>query len=617
MPYDPNDGRNAAPVLCAKIECEAYHPTQNCDHGPKFIRLSVDGLDWQMAEVMTCLRRLTALPKKTGDGSGELKVPCTWALVTQMSRLMRDNDYGWRPSPHLNKWIEQEFTRRFDDGPGELKFDVKSLHRTPMPHQAAGAYVGALNRRFFFCDDMRTGKTFTSLLTLAELEAQGLDPFPALVVAPASVVGSWREELEKCFPDWPVAEYMGPRRKNLSARYKVYLTSWPTFTRDMQHEEHELPPFLNFMIPKTVIYDEAHALCNITTKQSTAAKALARVTEFAFPMSGTPITRDVGGFWTAMSVLDIRSFPDPDRYKDMYTDRYKGDYSEEIDGLNPQTREEFYVLLQGSLRRVAKRDVNENLPPVSYSTRAVDIPAAYRAAYDEMQEDMLAHIPDTDEPLEVMTTLAQLQRLTQLAASACDVEVTMELEEREGHPLFGTEVPRYHVTMREPSWKIDELMAIMEENDCRANPLLTFSPHTQLVNLAGARAEKAGYRVGYITGGQSRKQKDKYRLMYQNGELDLMCLNLTAGGVGLTLNKGDTIVMLERSFAHWQNAQGESRADDIMAAKQIHVIDIVARRTVESRVREVTKSKARQLSELVRDPRIVEELLGGQPIHVK
>ncbi len=31
---------------------------------------------------------------------------------------------------------------------------------------------------------------------------------------------------------------------------------------------------------------------------------------------------------------------------------------------------------------------------------------------------------------------------------------------------------------------------------------------------------------------------------------------------------------------------------------------------------EKLKDKARQLSELVRDPRIVEELLGGQPIHV-
>jgi hypothetical protein len=37
---------------------------------------------------------------------------------------------------------------------------------------------------------------------------------------------------------------------------------------------------------------------------------------------------------------------------------------------------------------------------------------------------------------------------------------------------------------------------------------------------------------------------------------------------------------------------------------------------VESRVRETVKVKARQLSELVRDPRIVEQWLGGQPVRV-
>ena len=579
--------------------------------------LRAECADWQAAEIKATFKRFTALPKKH-TVAGEVKVPLTWTMVTQISRIMREKDFLWKPDAELNEWIAQEFLRRHSEfsSTDELKFNIKELDWEPMPHQLAGMYVGALNKRFFFCDDMRTGKTRTALLTLAELEAQGQDPYPALVVAPASVVDPWLEELADAFPDWPVAAYMGPRRTRLSTKYKIYVTSWNTFTRDMQHTPDELPPFLKFMVPKTVVYDEAHALCNTTTKQSTAAKALARVTEFAYPMSGTPITRDVGGFWTALNVLDIRSFPDPDRYKDMYTDRYRGDYSDQIDGLHPATREEFFVLMQGSMRRIAKSDVNKDLPPASYSTRVVQIPPAYRKAYDEMQEDMLAHIPDTEEPLEVMSTLVQLQRLTQLASSACDVEVTMVIDMKEDSPTFGEEIPKYHVTMREPSWKVDELMAVMDENDCEHNPLLVFSPHTQLVKLAGARAEKAGYRVGYITGEQSKAQKTVFRKAYQAGELDLLCCNVTAGGVGLTLNRGDTVIFLERPWAYWQANQAQARADDIRNAKQIHVIDIVAANTVESRVRQALKDKARQLSELVRDPRIVEELLGGQPVKV-
>ena len=612
-----NDGRYDRPVLSAWIECLNYHPAGNCTH-PRRIRLQVNGADWQQAEVMTVLHRLTALPQKTKDGTGEVVVPLTWAMVTQLSKLMEEHSYGWCPDPGLNKWIEQEFIRRHTEYSevSDLKFPVSGLGWTPMPHQLAGAFVGALNKRFFFCDDMRTGKTRTALLAMAELEARGEDVFPALVVCPASVVDPWREELEAAFPDWPAASYLGPNRRRLSSRYKIYVTSWNTFRADMKHEKDELPPLLNFIVPKTVVYDEAHALCNVKTKQSIAAKQLARVTEFAFMMSGTPITHDVGGFWTALNVLDIRSFPDPDRYKDRYTDRYHNDYgADTVEGLSPATLAEFHLLLQGSMRRTAKSDVNPDLLPPCYSTRVVEIPPAYRSSYDEMAEDMIAHIPDTIEPLEVMGVLAQLQRLTQLASAACDVEVQMELEEREDNPLFGQLVPKYHVTMREPSWKVDELMAVMDES--RGSPLTVFSPHTQLTRMAGARAEREGYKVGYIDGTVSSKVKTAYRLAYQAGELDLMCCNVTAGGVGLTLNRGDTVIFLERPWAFWQAHQAEARVDDVINAKQVYVIDIVARNTVESRVRERLKDKARMLSELVRDPRIVEELLGGQPLHVK
>lgn len=918
MVYDPGDGRYDRACLNAFIECLNYHPTGNCSH-PRWIRLRTEGLEWQAAEIVTALKRLTHLPQKTRDGTGDLKVPLTWAMVTQLSKLMEERHYGWVPDPGLNRWIYGEFMRRHAEfgSTEELFFPVGKLDWTPMPHQLAGMYLGALNKRFFFCDDMRTGKTRTALLTLAELEARGENPFPAFVICPASVMDSWMEELEAAFPDWPAVQYAGTKRRNLSSRYKIYVMSWNTFTRDMKHEPGDLPPLLRFLAPRTVVMDEAHALClrsntkietisgskaisevhegdfvlgvdhgtgrdvwtrvnaigrsplratvklgrleltpdhpvwvsdsgrigyatsyaqdirlrplrelvrtqelpesaaevllpvvrkrkegrgngggsftlgnsgsgsggpaqprevahgpgnagvpgigsqsiqgqgrrsyqgtgardgqeawvsgaegrergayypagavaeaarlgvhprvlsepgsaatglpdvlqggsrlpsaeagrgtgrefapleaaaspgrqegrevgvtwlgsaevleygspeeslwnlstdtgnyvaagilvhncNVKTKQSVAASGAGRVADYAFLMSGTPITRDVGGFWRSVSILDTRSFTDPDRYKERYTDRFHNDYGQDtIDGLKPATLEEFHLLMKGSMRRVAKRDVNPDLLPPCYSTRVVHIPPAYRAAYDEMAADMLAHIPDTDEPLEVMTTLAQLQRLTQLASSACDVEIEMVIEERINHPMFGQPVPRQHVTMREPSWKIDELMAVMDENQGTGNPLVAFSPHTQLVKLAGARAERAGYRVGYITGQETKKQKTAYRHAFQGGDLDLMCCNITAGGVGLTLNRGDTVIFLERSWAYWQNHQAEARVDDIINAQQVYVIDIVAAGTVESRVRLMLKDKAKQLSELVRDPRIVEELLGGQPLNVK
>ena len=63
----------------------------------------------------------------------------------------------------------------------------------------------------------------------------------------------------------------------------------------------------------------------------------------------------MGGFWSALCVLDIRSFPDENRFKDAYTNRYHGDYGDEVSGLSKTRAEEFHLLMQGSMRRAAKR----------------------------------------------------------------------------------------------------------------------------------------------------------------------------------------------------------------------------------------------------------------------
>jgi SNF2 family DNA or RNA helicase len=647
------------------------------------IRINVLGNEMEMDTIAKALRHLTALPKKTKDGSGELSLPLTWAIVTQCSKLAQQREFKWKPAPDLSQWIFHEFSRRFSEyrDSSQLKFDISTLDREPMPHQAAGAYVGAINKRFFFGDAAGTGKTMTALMTIAELDARGLNPWPAFVVAPASVVDSWLEELEACFPDWTFTAYRGTKRQQLSTRYQVYVMSWSIFQQDMQYPEladcercghrivwtaklqkaydqwipggkgatrdakakalqllkHQdckkilpskgfavyrpvdasklvLPPLIDFVVPKTVILDEAHCLCN-KTKQSLAAKRIARIVDYVFPMSGTPIINDIGGFHTAMTVLDVKSFPDEDRYKERYTDRIRKDYGQpEVEGLTTVNREEFYNLMQGSMRYVAKSDVLKYLPPKMYSTRAVDIPPSYRAAYDEMEEDMIAHIPDTDEPLPVMNTLAQLQRLSQMASSACDVAIEYVLDENEESLTFRQMIPHYKVSMREPCWKVDEMMNVV--NEYAGEPLLVFAPHTQLVNLAGKRAEAAGLRVGYITGQVTAPKKKKTRLMFQNGELDLLCLNTNAGGVGLTLHRAHTSVFLERSFAFWREDQAEDRTHRAGQYEQVHIIDIVARNTIESRVREVMKGKAGQLSDLVRDPAIVRNFLGGQKVHV-
>jgi SNF2 family DNA or RNA helicase len=608
----------------------------------KVILLAVDARhDAEMKKITDALRHLTAMPKtfKTRY-DGRLHVPLTWAIVTQLAKIAEERGFKWKPEHDLSEWIVAEFTKRFTEE-GDMKFDVSDLDRTPMPHQSARAYVAALNERYFFADEMGAGKTAAALLTLAELKAQGKDAFPAIVVCPAAVIDPWMEEIQDWGFDFNATVYGGPRRKNLSARYDIYIMSWDVFRIDMQkpkkqvldingdplfdeknkavmeEDKNALPPLIDFFwegeqaVPRTLILDEAHALCNTTTKQSVAAGNFAKIVKYVFPLSGTPITRNISGFFRALNVLDIHSFPDKERYKARYLDRYKDAAGfEHEEGLSSVNGNEFHTLLQGSMGRVAKADILKDLPPKRYSVRYAEMPVAYRAAYREMEEDLIAHIPDTDEPLPVMSTLAQLTRLAQLASSSCDVQIEMKLDEKEDSPTFGMEVPHYNVTAQEPSWKVTELMGLLDE--MQGSPLVAFSPSTQLMKLAGARAENDGYKVGYIIGGQSKTQRTSTRKAFQRGELDLLCANTAAGGVGLTLTAADTLVFLSRPFSFTQSAQAEDRIHRRGQEKEAHIIDILCHDTIDTRVREVLRDKAKALSDLVRDPRIVRDILGGK-----
>lgn len=585
---------------------------------------------WAKQEIATSLATITPLLRKPvipGVANPDaLLVPCTWATVTQVAAQMRELPHQWQPGPRLCEWIVAEVGRRA--AATDLLARVET-DRVPMGHQADGAFAIGMMQRYFLADEMGTGKSMTALLGLRELELRGRDPWPAVIVCPASVIDPWLEEIEVCFPSWSVLPFRGPKRHDLSNRAQLYVMSYNVLRTDHTDLGGNRSKLTRFFAPvprardnrhvRSLVVDEAHAMCNDSSRQSGAVRRLSRIAENFIEMSGTPITGDVGGFWPAVYAIDPMGFPSHERYKQRYAKSSPrrgrgGDYEDKIDGLRADHAAEFHTVMRGAMRRVAKADVLTDLPEKTYSTRIIEVPAAYRAAYDEMEQDMIAHIPDTIEPLEVMSILAQLQRLAQLASSACDVEHYEELDEKPDSETYMQMIPKIRVTMREPCWKVDELMRVLD--DAGGSPIVTFAPSRQLMDLAGRRAAGAGYRVGYIVGGQAPRVRTANRLGFQNGEFDLLCVTTDAGGVGITLTRSHTAVFLQRPWALWQAAQAEDRLHRRGQEEPVHIIDVVATNTIESRVRMALKDKASQLAELVRDPRIVRGLLGGQPLRV-
>jgi SNF2 family DNA or RNA helicase len=567
------------------------------------IVLAFTGSDFELDVAAKALKRLTALTEKTAV-PGMRTAPATWATVTQLAYTFNSEITGrWLPRPRLRAWIEAEFLRRCY--PGDLHLWLPDLELKPRPYQAdAAAMIGAQGK-FLLFDDPGTGKTASTILGLLERRARGHEIFPLVIVVPSWDVGDvWARHIATWAPDWPrPVTYGGSDRFAQPGHGGTYITTYATMRLDAADARGPLVK----LKAKAVVADEAHLAKNSSSLRSQALKRVAFHAGTVVALTGTPVTRDTGDVYPLLEAMDPLSWPSRERFAKRYLDTSDNGYGEVVEGLKARAEPEFRAVLAGQYRRVAKADVLAQLPPKIYSVRRIEIPPAWRKAYDSMEQDMLAELPDGGE-LPVMSVLAQLTRLGQLASSACDVAVTEEPD-----PVTGELKKHYRVTLRAPSWKAESLLGVLAERPGQQTAVFTVSK--QLADIAGAACEAAGYRVGYITGGQGKKARAAAIDSFQGGQLDVIIATAGAGSLGITLTAAGTAVFLQRSWELDKAIQPEDRLhrldDLVMKHECIEIIDIVARSTVDERARALMRAKGNQLGRLVQDARLVRELLGG------
>lgn len=607
------------------------------------IALVAGGPDAALIAAAKMLQTLTPLFSKS-DPPGGLTVPATWPAVVQLANTFPGT---WHPGPRLQAWIDDQAARRTAPLASTLSY-TPPAGLVPRPYQVAGALEIARTGRALNFDEPRTGKTITTILGLVEWSAQiaeqlasdagvpinGLRSMahvtPVLVICPASVIDPWVEAWQAWAPHVRAVAYRGPKRSELIGTADVYVTSYETARNDAgvvtSNGKRSLRPLIDLDAAALVV-DECHYVKNPQAERTKAVRRLAERNAArggAFvALSGTPITKHMGEIFPALSCLEPGAYPSSDRWKKRYCWEVQGEYDTEIIGLNPALEAEFRLTLLGQHRRVAREDVMAELPPKVYSTRTVELPAKWRKAYDDFEAQMLAELPDQSDgsegELAVMDVLTKYNLLTRLASAPADVEYTYGPDVyADGHPQAGDLKRHIHLHLKNPSWKVDALLEILAERcepgrrTAESESVVAFAPSKQLMMLAGAAATKAGYRVGYIVGGQSAGERTAARLAFQRGELDLICATTGAGGAGITLSRAGTLVFLQRPWSLDHSIQAEDRGEgDLNATRGTEIIDVIAKNTIESRIRTVLRENAGQLADLVQDQRIVEQLLGG------
>jgi SNF2 family DNA or RNA helicase len=539
---------------------------------------------------------------------GGVQYELSWPLAVQLGAELGPL---WHPGARYTAWLTGELLKRARIEPVTGASELRTDAPAPRHYQLAGASIAAATGRGgFVFDDPGTGKTLTAILAILALRDRGQLPIaaPIIVVCPNSVIDSWVSAWQT-WTTLKVAAWRGAastRRRLAETDADVFVVAYATARNDMDPYSSSGGPITKLSAGAMVI-DECHMIKNPQAVQSQVVRKLAAKTPVTIALSGTPITHNAGDLHPTLFAVDPAAWPSRERYSRRYLNTIPGDYGDTVIGLS-EREPELRQCLMGQYRSLRKADVLTELPPKVYSVRSVAIPDKYRKQYDQMESDMLAQLDDGKE-LPAPTVLAQLTRLSQLASAAADVTSHTELKENP----FGEmeEVEKLDVTLKLPSWKVDALLEILGERTDKQT--LVFAPSRQLINLADAECRRAGYSTATVVGGQTARERTLNVDEFQSGKRQVLLATTSAGGVGLTLTAASTVVFLQRPWSYVEASQAEDRAHRIGSEihESIEIVDVVAEKTVESRVRSVLRDKARSLAELLEDPRIAREVLGG------
>lgn len=574
--------------------------------------------DWRLKELCK------SLPGASWSVSeGVWRVPLSWTTCLALRSTFRQE---LDIQPTLADWATKEYNNRISPALLLRELETYEGDEILFPHQRAGVEFLATARRALLADEPGLGKTAQAIRALKQLHDKGENVFPILVVCPNTLKKNWAREFARWWPESVVTQVIKgsavQRKKQFEEPAQVFIINWESLrahsrllgygsialTRckacggqdekvtENRCEVHQRE--LNAIDFKAVIADEIHRSKDPKSKQSRALWAATGDADIRFALTGTPIANNVIDLWSILHWLSPKDWPSKtkwiDRMIDVMLNAFGGMM---VLGVKPTMHEEFYKSVNPYMRRMLKKVVLPNLPPVINERRDVEMSTKQSKAYSQMRDHMIAELSAGDV-LTAPSVLTQTIRLLQFASAYA----TLEVDEVTGET---------RARLDAPSCKIDALIDDIESGDFGDDSVAVSAVSKQLINLLSAEMTKKKIPHGLITGDQNEDERQKAIDDFQSGAIKWILFTAQAGGVGITLTAARRLIMLQRPWSLVDHRQVLDRVHRI--GSEIHdsivITDYVTEGTIEERVIQVLETKADNFEEIVRDKEQLLKLL--------
>ncbi|WBW74899.1 SMARCAD1 family ATPase Fft2 [Schizosaccharomyces osmophilus] len=509
-------------------------------------------------------------------------------------------------------------------------------------------------------DEMGLGKTCQVVAFFALLLEQGRTG-PHLVVVPSSTLENWLRELARFCPRLRVEPYYGSQQERANIReaieennvtYDILVTTYQLATSSKEDRS-----FLKHQNYDVCVYDEGHYLKN---RMSERYKNLMNLTaNFRLLLTGTPLQNNLKELVSLLAFILPNMFDsDMEDLDVIFKAKPTADADIEQALLSKQRISRAKTMMTPFVLRRRKAQVLGDLPQKSHHIEYCDLSAEQEKIYNRYaavqksqqlkREDKRPKKVKKDEengengkPASVGHTLMQLRKATnhallfrehydtdtlhKMAKDIMkeeqyknaneqyifeDMEIMSDFELHRLCCNFSTLQP--YLLKDEPwmdSGKILKLKKMIPEMKQKGDRILLFSQFTQMLDILEQVLDSLKISYVRLDGStQVETRQDIIDQFHREPDVTVFLLSTRAGGFGINLACANVVILYDCSYNPFDDLQAEDRAHRVGQMRDVRVIRLITKETVEEYIQRLANTKLALDMSLSSDGKDREEL---------
>lgn len=410
-------------------------------------------------------------------------------------------------------------------------------------------------------DEMGLGKTHQAMALLVAVKSLKKDP-KFLVICPTTVLDHWLDKIMDFAPELKPIKYHGVKRqgllRGLGSSFHTVLSSYGIVMRDIAQ--------LGNVEWDVIILDEAHFVKNNDTATYRAVCNLKSKSRFC--LSGTPMENHLGELKAVFDFLIPGYLGSDDYFKRRWLK------TAEASTASPSDNELQKLIHPFKMRRTKElvlKDLPEKVEDLRHCVLSDEQASMYKQTIEMKVRPILDTVRDESKAVPFLHVFAALTLLKQI----CD------------HPAL----LRGKDTWRQcQSGKFDLFKELILEAIESGHKVVVYSQYLDMLAIISEYLKGEGIDHEMLTGSTTNRGKVIERFQ-TDPNCKVFCASLLAGGIGIDLTAANIVIHYDR----WWNASKENQATDrvhrIGQNKNVQVLKLVTRDSLEERIDQLIKSK--------------------------